>query len=92
MQSEKVEQEIKDEPDVFDFDPYQENDDKRLSIDTAIQVFQFLDTVDANSPEVLRWQLKNKVKKTRKICLKAILELSEELLATEEEKTEEDED
>lgn len=63
-----MKEEIKDD----EWSMYQE--DIRLNIDTAQYVFNFLEEVDPDSPEVLRWNMKRQVLKAKKAALKIICE------------------
>jgi hypothetical protein len=66
-------------------DYYQEKDDVRADIDTAIAVYSMLSEMDTESTDVLRWNLKNKLKRAKKQCLLIICDSLDSLHDEEEE-------
>lgn len=59
----------------------------RENIDTCIYVYQFLDEIDLENPDILRWKMTNKLRKTKKSCLQLIID-SMEMLQYEQPKEE----
>lgn len=66
-------------------------EETRADIDTAIAAYNFLDEIDTQSPEVLRWNLKRKLNTAKKQCLLILADSIKEL-STEEESEKEDEE
>lgn len=55
----------------------------RQNIDTAVFVYEFLDELDLESPDVLKWRLTNKLKKTKRSALELIIDSMQLLQYTE---------
>jgi hypothetical protein len=72
-------------------DYYQDKEDIRADIDTAIYVYEFLDGLDEQAPNVLRWGMKRNISRAKKNCLKIIIEAVANLQA-DDENSEEEED
>lgn len=66
-------------------------EETRADIDTVIAAYNFLDEIDTQSPEVLRWNLKRKLNTAKKQCLLILADSIKEL-STEEESEKEDEE
>jgi hypothetical protein len=78
------EEEIEEEqPDYF-----AEKDDIRADIDTAIAVYTLLSEMDLESTDILKWGMKNQLKRTRRQCLEVICDCVKSLSPEEEEKEE----
>jgi hypothetical protein len=70
-------------------DWYEERQDARNDIDTAIYVYNFLDAVDLEGADILRWRMTRKLLRTKKHCLLLICKSVEDLML---EKDEDEED
>jgi hypothetical protein len=66
-------------------DYYADKEDIRADIDTAIYVFEFLDGIDMDGPDVINWNMKRALSKTKKKCLQIIAASIAGLDANEEE-------
>jgi hypothetical protein len=80
-------EESQEEENIVDW--YEERQDARNDIDTAIYVYNFLDAVDVEGADILRWRMTRKLLKTKKHCLLLICKSVEDLML---EKDEDEED
>jgi hypothetical protein len=70
---------------------YEERADIRADIDTVIAAYSFLDEQDAQSSDILRWNMKRKVLKAKKQCLQILCD-SIDLLQIQRDEDSEEED
>jgi hypothetical protein len=66
-------------------DFYEEEMNARANIDTAIYVYEFIDGIDLDGPEILTWRMKNKLKKAKKKCLNILCDNLDALDNTQDE-------
>lgn len=85
------EKEIPESEEVDSYEWYEIRADLRNDIDTAIYVYNFLDEIDMQGADVLRWNMKRRLTHTKKKCLEIICKSIYDLQEVEEDK-EEDED
>ena len=71
-------------------DWYEERQDARSDIDTAIYTYSFLDEIDVQGADVLRWNLKRKLLRTKKHCLLLICKSIEDLMIEKDEDSDDD--
>jgi hypothetical protein len=76
------------EPVINDYD---ERADIRADIDSVIAAYNFLEEVDPQGSDVLRWGLKRKVLKAKKQCLQILCD-SIDLLQIQRDEDSEEED
>jgi hypothetical protein len=77
------EQATEEESPIVDY--YEERADARSDIDTAIYVYNFLDEVDLQGSDVLRWRLTRKLTRAKKHCLLLICKSIEDLMLEKDE-------
>jgi hypothetical protein len=67
---------------------YEEKTDVRADIDTAISVYNFLDQIDPQATDVLKWGMKDQVIQAKKQCLQIICESLNNLQSPDEDEEE----
>lgn len=71
-------------------DLFEQKNNARADVDTAIFAYQFLEEIDMQSADALRWGLKRKLSATKKKCLLILIKSIGDLCAGKEEDDEED--
>lgn len=80
-EEESVEEEPGDAVSIW----FEERADARADVDTAIAVYGFLEELDLQSPDVLKWNLKRRLTQTKKNCLLIICKSIDELTIEKDE-------
>jgi hypothetical protein len=72
------------EPEGEEINWVDERTEARNDIDSAIYAFEFLEQVDNQSPDILRWKLKNQMMEAKRKCLLILFRSIDDLMIEEE--------